>query len=150
MAELPVLAAILSRLFETSKYVVVEELLISHWSNFQSSDEHSLALLCFALVRFFIGSGNSLHRLDQSDAILEPIAKCSLSSSLKFFRFQKAFREKKKRIFVMQAYPWPFLVNTSSIAQLVRYPNSKSQELATVRLDSFGNFDCFVCFQIPG
>ena len=34
MAELPVLAAILSRLFETSKYVVVEELLISHWSNF--------------------------------------------------------------------------------------------------------------------
>lgn len=95
MAELPVLAAILSRLFETSKYVVVEELLISHWSNFQSSDEHSLALLCFALVRFFIGSGNSLHRLDQSDAILEPIAKCSLSSSLKFFRFQTAFREKK-------------------------------------------------------
>ena len=96
MAELPVLAAILSRLFETSKYVVVVELLISHWSNFQSSDEHSLALLCFALVRFFIGSGNSLHRLDQSDMILEPIAKCSLSSSLKFFRFQKAFREKKK------------------------------------------------------
>ena len=98
MAELPVLAAILSRLFETSKYVVVEELLISHWSNFQSSDEHSLALLCSALVRFFIGSGNSLHRLDQSDAILEPIAKCSLSSSLKFFRFQKAFREKKTHI----------------------------------------------------
>ena len=47
----------------------------------------------------------------------------------------------------MQAYPWPFLVNTSSIAQLVRYPNSKSQELATVRLDSFGNFDVSYVFR---
>lgn len=47
----------------------------------------------------------------------------------------------------MQAYPWPFLVNTSSIAQQVRYPNSKSQELATVRLDSFGNFDVSYVFR---
>ena len=59
----------------------------------------------------------------------------------------KGFPRKKKRIVVRQAHPWPFLVNTSSIAQLVRYPNSKSQELATVRLDLFGNFDCSYVFR---
>lgn len=40
------------------------------------------------------------------------------------FPISKGFPRKIKRIVVMQAYPWPFLVNTSSIAQLVRYPNS--------------------------